>query len=98
MARRCPPPDDAGSGRARDRPARGSTPPRARGAGLLVTGSSTAEIAAAPVVSVRTVDHHGSAVPATPGMPTRGAGLGEAIRRGLVGRLSDAHRAVSGAG
>ena len=71
---------------------------RLLGRKVLVTGSSTAEIAAAPVVSVRTVDHHGSAVPATPGTPTRGAGLGEAIRRGLVGRLSDAHRAVSGAG
>jgi DNA-binding CsgD family transcriptional regulator/tetratricopeptide (TPR) repeat protein len=52
---------------------------------LICEGHSNAEIAARLVVSVKTVDHHVSAVLAKLGAPSRKVAASEAVRLGLVG-------------
>ncbi|MBM2618991.1 AAA family ATPase [Actinoplanes sp. LDG1-06] len=54
--------------------------------GLIVAGRTNAEIAAQLVLSVKTVDHHVSAVLGKLGAPTRSVAAAEAERRGLVTR------------
>jgi DNA-binding CsgD family transcriptional regulator len=52
---------------------------------LICAGHTNAEIAARLVISVKTVDHHVSAVLAKLGVPTRTVAAAEATRLGLVG-------------
>jgi DNA-binding NarL/FixJ family response regulator len=52
---------------------------------LTCAGRSNAEIAAALVISAKTVDHHVSAVLAKVGARTRTAAASVAARHGLVG-------------
>jgi DNA-binding CsgD family transcriptional regulator len=56
---------------------------------LICAGHSNAEIAAQLVLSIRTVDHHVSAVLAKLGAPTRGAAAAHAARLGLAGAAED---------
>jgi DNA-binding NarL/FixJ family response regulator len=53
--------------------------------GLICAGRSNAEIAAALVISARTVDHHVSAVLAKLGATSRSAAASMARRLGLAG-------------
>ena len=66
-------------------PPRRTDPPRAGGARAPLRELTNEEISARLFVSVKTVDHHVSAVLAKLDVPSRKAAVTEAVRRGLVG-------------
>ncbi len=59
--------------------------------GLICAGRANAEIATELFISVRTVDHHVSAILAKLGAPSRTAAASEATRLGLVGMADTAN-------